>query len=79
MRGERVQIAAAPTPALARKCAACDEEEREAGAEIRRRPRGDAALADRDPPAVAAALRSPGRPLDPATRATFELRFGLSP
>lgn len=71
---------AAPVPAamLARKCATCTEEEREAGAEIRRKPTGAVACADRAPPPVAAALRVPGRPLDPAVRAEFEPLFGTS-
>ncbi|HYI47031.1 MAG TPA: DUF4157 domain-containing protein [Allosphingosinicella sp.] len=63
MRGQRVHLAAAAAPPLARKCAARDE------------AHGEAATA---PPAVAAALGAPGRPLEAAARAEFEPCFGIS-
>jgi hypothetical protein len=67
---------------LHRKCEACSAEERqkreeEASGKISRR-----ALAGKSfdgtaaPPIVLDVLRSPGRPLDPATRTFFEPRFG---
>ena len=63
--------AAAP-PQLSRKCAACAEEEA-----VQRRSTGSAAPAlGAAPPIVHDVLRTPGRPLDAATRAWFEPRFG---
>jgi Domain of unknown function (DUF4157) len=63
-------ITAAP-PRVSRKCAACEEEEKK----VRMKPAGAARSFGAAPPTVHEALREPGRPLDPATRAFFEPRF----
>jgi hypothetical protein len=78
MRGDRVTIAPARAPTLVRHCAACEAEDRDPSSNVRLMPFGDAPLAGRAPPAVAAALRAPGRPLDTVVRAAFEPRFGTS-
>ena len=66
-----VSVAAAP-PQVRRKCAACEEEEK-----IRRKPTGSAEPGLSEAPAsVHEVLRSPGQPLDGATRAYFESRVG---
>ena len=57
-----------------RKCAECEEEE-EVGALQRKESSGAEAPATA-PPTVDQTLSSPGQPLDPATRAYFEPRFG---
>src|SRR5262245_44996747 len=57
-----------------RKCAECQEEEEE-GALQRKESSGAEAPATA-PPTVDQTLSSPGQPLDPATRAYFEPRFG---
>ncbi len=77
LRGESAGISAAP-PGVARKCAGCAEEDREAEGEIRRKPLADGPLAGRAPPAVAAALAAPGRPLDAESLAYFQPRFRTS-
>jgi hypothetical protein len=57
-------------PQLSRKCAACEEELQKEGA-------GAAQVAAKDAPAIVhEILHSPGQPLDDATRAYFEPRFG---
>jgi hypothetical protein len=70
-----MRLPAPPSPAppqISRKCAACEEEDR-----VQRRSTTGAppALSDA-PPLVHDVLRTPGRPLDTATRAYFEPRFG---
>jgi hypothetical protein len=57
-----------------RKCAECEEEE-EVGTLQRKGSSGAEAPATA-PPTVDQTLSSPGQPLDPATRAYFEPRFG---
>lgn len=63
-------------PVVARKCAACDEDDTRA---VRRAP-ADGATAGGAvaPPSVGAALDGPGRALDPAARRFFEGRFQRS-
>ncbi len=64
-------VTAAP-PAISRKCAACDEEET-----LQKKSAGPAESVPADAPAgVAEVLRQPGAPLDAASRAWFEPRFG---
>jgi hypothetical protein len=55
-----------------RKCAECEEEENKTG--LQRKEAG--AGPEFAPPSVQAVLSSPGHPLDPATRAFMEPRFG---
>ncbi len=66
---------AAISPVLSRKCAACDEEEEQ---KLARQSQGAPATAEATapPPIVQEALSSSGQPLDAATRAFFEPRFG---
>ena len=56
------------------ECAAC-KEKREEGL-LRRKPAGTSLSERTAPPIVHDVLRSPGHPLDPASRAFFEPRFG---
>ena len=56
---------------LSRKCAACEEEEK-----LQKKEAGPQAAVGEAPASVHEALRSPGQPLDAATRAYFEPRFG---
>ncbi len=64
-------LSVAPSPArLSRKCAACEEE-----GKLPRMPAGPSAIGEA-PAIVHEALRSSGQPLDTATRAYFERRFG---
>ncbi|MCU0837091.1 MAG: DUF4157 domain-containing protein [Rhodospirillales bacterium] len=58
-------------PMLRRKCDPCETEER-----LRRLAAGDAAGGGPAPASVGAALAAPGHPLDGASRAFFEPRFG---
>ncbi len=58
---------------LRRKCAACEEEEHVARAPLDSAAEAPSAEA---PAIVHEVLRSPGQPLDPASRAFFEPRFG---
>jgi hypothetical protein len=55
-----------------RKCAECEEEEKKTG--LQRKEAG--AGPEFAPPSLHAVLSSPGHPLDPATRAFMEPRFG---
>ena len=59
------------TPVLRRKCAACEEE-----TTVQRKAADPGAAAGTAPHTVNDVLRSPGQPLEPATRAFFEPRFG---
>lgn len=64
----------APTsapPQVSRKCAECEEEEK-----LQRQEAGPQPAAGEAPGIVHEVLRSPGQPLDPATRTYFEPRFG---
>jgi hypothetical protein len=61
-------------PQISRKCAACEEEEKE---KVQRKPDGTVAAAGEAPAAVHEVLSSPGRPLDSGARAFFEPRFGV--
>ena len=59
-------------PQISRKCADCEDEQK-----LQKKEAVPAAPAlSEAPPSVHAALRSPGEPLDAATRAYFEPRFG---
>jgi hypothetical protein len=70
MPAQEVSVAAAP-PQFSRKCDACEEEEK-----LQKKPAGPQAATGEVPAIVTEVLRSPGQPLDPATRAFFEPRFG---
>jgi hypothetical protein len=61
----------AATGRLSRKCTACASEER---AKLQASAERHGAL--EAPPIVREALRSPGRPLDPTVRQSFEVRLG---
>ena len=65
-------LSPAAAPALRRKCAACEDEEKGA---IRREADGSGGE-DAAPPIVHDALGSPGRSLDPPTRDFMASRFG---
>ena len=65
-----VSVAAAP-PRVSRKCAGCEEEE-----ELQKKEAGPQPATHEAPASVHEVLRSPGQPLDAATRACFEPRFG---
>ena len=68
-----IEPAAAP-PQISRKCAACEAEEEE---QPQKKEAGTSeATLGEAPASVHEVLRSPGRPLDAATRAYFEPRFG---
>ena len=63
-------------PRLSRKCANCEEEDEEAQT-LNKKPAGTPeAAVGKVPGIVHAVLRGPGHPLDAATRAYFEPRFG---
>jgi thiol-disulfide isomerase/thioredoxin len=67
-------LTVAAVPGLRRKCNACEEEEKKQ--RLQAKPIGAAETAAAEaPPIVREVLRSPGRPLDPPTRAFFEGRF----
>ena len=61
-------------PQINRKCAACEEEENVQ--KLQTKPAGVARPVGEVPPIVHEVLRSPGQPLDQATRDFFEPRFG---
>lgn len=70
----RLTISAAPA-AVNRKCSACEKEEKEE--QLQRKPSGASLSSGRTAgPIVNDVLRSPGQPLDTATRQFFEPRFG---
>jgi Domain of unknown function (DUF4157) len=70
-RGSLVGLA----PRLSRKCASCEEEEEVQT--LHKKPAGTPkAAVGKAPGMVHAVLRAPGQPLDAATRAYFEPRFG---
>ena len=65
------RLSSAP-PQVSRKCAACEEEQK-----LQKKDAGSSAPALAEAPSsVHEVLRSPGQPLDAATRAFFEPRFG---
>jgi hypothetical protein len=66
-------LSAAPVQ-IGRKCAACEDEDEKK--RIQRKPDSAAAPATDAAASVHHALSAPGRPLDRATRAYFEPRFG---
>jgi hypothetical protein len=66
----RRKCACGGAPGLTGECAECQGRRR-----LQRRSSGDRGP-DEAPPIVHEVLRSPGRPLDPATRALFEPRLG---
>ena len=61
------------TPQISRVCAACEEEN---GKNIQKMSDGQATSASVAPPGVHEVINSSGEPLDQATRAFFEPRFG---
>jgi hypothetical protein len=69
MPAPEVALASAP-PQISPKCVACEEE-----GKLQKRPAGPQAAPGDAPAIVQEVLRSPGQPLDPATRAYFEPRF----
>jgi hypothetical protein len=70
MPAPEVAMTPAP-PSVSRKCDACEE-----GEKLQKKEAGPQAAAGEAPASVHAVLRSPGQPLDAATRAYFEPRFG---
>src|SRR5262245_37368603 len=62
-------VASAP-PQISRKCDDCEDEEN-----VQKKEAGPQAAAGEAPGIVHQVLRSPGQPLDPASRAYFEPRF----
>jgi len=73
MPAPEIEPAAAP-PQLRRKCAACEGEEEE---QLQKKEAGTSeATLGEAPASVHEVLGSPGQPLDDATRAYFEPRFG---
>jgi hypothetical protein len=58
---------------IQRKCAACEEEDK-----VHTKNNGQTQAEGTAPPIVIQALSSPGQPLDAATRAFFEPRFGMN-
>jgi uncharacterized protein DUF4157/putative RNase toxin 16 of polymorphic toxin system len=65
-------LSSAP-PQVNRKCSECEEEDKK----LQKKDAGSGAPALAEaPPSVHEVLRAPGRPLDAATRAFFEPRFG---
>ena len=75
MRMPDPDLSIAPAPVkLSRKCTACEEEGKK---KLQMKPDGLPGPAAREaPPIVHDVLRGPGQPLDAATRAFFEPRFG---
>jgi hypothetical protein len=73
--GDGLSITPVTTHQAQRKCAECDEEEAEVNLQRKEIGGETPAIA---PPTVHQALISPGQPLDAATRAYFEPRFGRS-
>jgi hypothetical protein len=73
MRMPAPEVATTPAPLqISRKCADCEDEQK-----LQKKEAVPAAPAlSEAPPSVHAALRSPGQPLDAATRGYFEPRFG---
>lgn len=59
---------------VSRKCASCEQED-EKHKKLQAKPMGTTTLADEAPDIVHEVVRSPGRPMDVATRAFFEPRF----
>jgi hypothetical protein len=82
MPESRPTIGAAPmglNTGLSRKCAACEEEQKQTSGTLQAHPAAVARAApNAAPPIVHEVLRSPGRPLDAASRGFFEPRFGHS-
>jgi hypothetical protein len=70
MPAPEVALTSAPQR-ISRKCAACEEEDR-----LQRKESGPQAPTGEAPSIVHEVLRSPGQPLDAATRAYFEPRLG---
>ena len=64
-------VVSAAVPMVQRKCSKCEEEEK-----LRRKPESSQSSPATAPPIVHDVLRFPGQPLDSATRAFFEPRFG---
>jgi hypothetical protein len=71
MSATGVHTGAATGSALRRKCAGCEEEDN-----LQRKAVGTSEAAAAAPPIVHEVLGSPGQPLDAATRAFMEPRFG---
>ncbi len=70
----KLSVSASPVR-VSRKCAACEEDESVQA--LRTKRAGPPIAADEGLGAVPDVLRSPGRPLDPASQAYFAPRFGL--
>lgn len=71
----RTHIAVSPaSPQVSRACAHCEEEEKQTPVQRKE----NTAAQPTAPASVHEALNSPGQPLDPATRAFMEPRFGSS-
>ena len=79
MRMPHLGIVASAAPGVQRKCSCggtCDKcEAKQEQIQMKRAGSGDLSQTEA-PPIVHEVLRSPGRPLDPATRAFMEPRFG---
>jgi Domain of unknown function (DUF4157) len=71
----RMPDPAATVGVLQRQCATCEEEE---GEQVQRKADGGAIEERAVPPIVHEVLRTPGQPLDAATRGFMEPRFGHS-
>ena len=70
------QVMRMPDPVLQRECDKCDEDEKKV-LQAKESPGQVPVTQGQDvPPIVHEVLRSPGQPLDPATRAYMEPRFG---
>jgi hypothetical protein len=77
MRGEQPRLSDRSSGQVQRKCSACEAEEDEAP--LQRKAGAEGAVTSSSshaPPAVNDVLDRPGAPLDPASRAYFEPRFG---
>jgi hypothetical protein len=70
MPAAKVSVAAS-SPQVSRNCGACEDEEK-----LRKKPGGPRVAGGEAPAIVHEVLCSPGQPLDAATRAYFEPRFG---
>src|SRR5436853_2111671 len=69
-----MSVAAAPLQ-ISRKCAICEREEKDERLQKKSATPTEVSIGEA-PASVHAALRSPGQPLDAASRAYFEPRFG---
>jgi Domain of unknown function (DUF4157) len=65
-------------PQISRKCAHCEEEEKATAVQPKLQRKENGTAPPLAPPQVERVLSAPGQPLDPATRAFMEPRFGHS-